>query len=115
MNTYKDFPHESLGFSDIASVLLRGCDAVAELHFGGDGSYSAYVVTKETEIGEHYSPVFSCRTWLWVYDDDECMLRVSAPEITVYRAGDYGCVIYAPGGKFRWGWEYRRSRFPYAK
>ena len=99
MKSYKEFDKHSLGYSDIASVVLRGCDNLAEMRFGGDGNYSAYVVTERAEIGEHYHEVFRCHNWLWVYDDDDRVLIVYGDEIIVYRAGNMGCIIYAPHDK----------------
>lgn len=99
MKTYKDFRKIGLGFSDIAALVLRGCDCIDELHFGGDGHYSAYLVTEEAEIGEHYKEVFRCHSWLWIYDDERCVCMIYAPDIIVYRAGEMGCVIYAPRDK----------------
>lgn len=99
MKTYRDFPKINLGYSDIAALVLRGCDNFAEVRFGGDGSYSAYYVTEEAKIGEHYTEVFSCTTWLWIYDDEQRVAGIYAPKIKVYRAGEMGCIIYAPNAK----------------
>lgn len=100
MKTYKDFPSVWIGDSDIAALLLRPCYGnPTELKFGGDGSYRAYLVTEAASIGAHYTQVLTTNAWLWIYDDNERTFVIYAPEITVYRAGDRGCIIYAPGGK----------------
>ena len=99
MKTYKDFDTRFIGESDIASLTLRSPDSVGILRFCDDGAYDAYIVTEEAEIGAHYHEVFRCRTWLWIFDDQNRTITITAPEIIVYRAGLRGCIIYAPDGK----------------
>lgn len=101
MKTYKDFPKTYLGASDISCLLLRGCDALDELKFGGDGAFYAYMVDQEAEIGSHYELRFECRDWLWIYDDQTKRIEVRADTIQVYRGGDMGCIVYAPGAEFK--------------
>lgn len=100
MKTYKDYPKTYIGASDIASLVLRGCDALSELKLGGDGAYYAYMVDGPAEIGEHYTKRFECRDWLWVYDDQGKRVEIRAETIQVFRGGDYGVIINAPGGEF---------------
>lgn len=102
MKTYKDFEKVQLGGSDCARLILS-CDRLEYLHFGSDGEYSAYFVNEEIELPSHYEKVFECGYSLWIYDDEERTLKVSGDKIEIYRAGDFGCIIYAPGGSCcRW-------------
>lgn len=102
--THKNYEKQFIGCSDIAALTLTGMRPADEpgdgtglktfaLHFGGDGSYDAYVVDDAAEIGAHYALKATCAHWLRVYDDDELVREFEADIIRVYRAGDYGCVI----------------------
>lgn len=55
MRTYKDFQKWNIGSSDIASLLLLGCNENGAepmlLAFGSDGDYSAYIIPDNVEIG----------------------------------------------------------------
>ena len=97
MKTYKDYQKWNIGSSDIASLLLLGCnDNGAEpmlLAFGSDGDYSAYIIPEGVEIGEHYKKVADYSDWLKIYDDDSFVMNIEAKSISVYRAGDFGCII----------------------
>ncbi len=99
MKTYRDFEKIYVGESDIASLILVGCYKEDELktqvlNFGGDGTYGAYIVTDtDAEIGNHYKKVATFNHWLKIYDDNEKTYEVRAKEITIYRAGDFGCII----------------------
>lgn len=99
MKTYKDFEKHFIGESDIATLIMAGCRedegvVTDTLHFGGDGAYSAYVVTEEdATIGMHYKKIASFTHWLKIYDDRELTFKVSAKEINIYRSGDFGCII----------------------
>ena len=95
MKGYKDFRVIELGFSDVASLVLRGCDNLGELKFGGDSDYRAYYVNEPAVIGAHYELAFSCHNWLWIYDDMARTVQINAKTINVYRAGEYGCIIEA--------------------
>jgi len=97
MKTYKDFEKVQLGGSDCARLILS-CDKLEYLHFGSDGEYSAYFVNEGIELPSHYRKVFECNYSLWIYDDEERTLKVSGERIEIYRAGDFGCIIYAPDG-----------------
>lgn len=104
-DSYKDFSKIYLGESNIASVVMVGCQpqggAKAELlRFGEGGSYTAYFVTKDIPITEHYEKVFEFRSRLAIYDDKNYIGVVKAEKIEVYRAGEFGCVIKAVDGKF---------------
>lgn len=101
-----------LGMSDIAQLTMLGCRTngiIPEvLKFGGDGDYSAYLTSDRQEIPPHYSLVaeYECemsfgdkttskvKTWLKIYDDHNLVAEIVAKKIEVYRAGDYGCLIY---------------------
>lgn len=107
MKNYKDFEKEYIGSSDIASLILVGIGEneigldLKELHFGGDGSYKAYIVDqKDVEIGSHYQKVAEFTHWLKIYDDIELVKRFRADHIIVYRAKEMGCIIqtYKEGG-----------------
>ena len=83
-----------LGFSDIATLLLRSCDAQPmEIKFGGDGSYKAYVVNDKSLVPEFYHKEYECSKWLWVYDDNRKVAELTGEKISVYRAGDFGLLI----------------------
>lgn len=105
MMTYKNCEKLYIGSSDVATLVLVGLSPETELikseilHFGGDGSYAAYVVVgDDVEIGAHYTKVASFCEWLRVYDDRERTAKFGGNEINVYRAGDYGCIIQCIGG-----------------
>lgn len=108
MKTYKDFQKWSIGSSDIAALLLLGCnDNGAEpmlLNFGEDGSYSAYIIPDNVEIGKHYKKVAEYNHWLKIYDDDSFVMDIKAKCISVYRAGDFGCIIKVTEPEFKNFW-----------
>ena len=98
MKTYKDFEKQYIGCSDIASLILAGCNekkglSLKELHFGGDGSYQAYIVEEEAEIGSHYRKVAEFSTWMKIYDDEGLVKLFKGKKIIVYRAAEMGCII----------------------
>ena len=98
MKPYKSYARRSIGASDIASLTIRGAslDPMA-LNFGEDGSYSAYIVDGEAEIGAHYELVATTKIWLWVFDDEGDREEFRAETINVYRAGEMGCIIQLIG------------------
>lgn len=92
--SYKDYKKQHLGESDISALVARFGDGdTTEIKFGGDGSYSAYIVDESADIGGHYEIVAQGEFWLWIYDDSERMATFRADKIIVYRAGDMGCII----------------------
>lgn len=97
MKNYKENGKQFIGSSDIATLIVAGyADGgikTTALHFGSDGSYSAYVVDQETEIPEHYKLVCEFEGWLKIYDDEEMTFRANADKIKVYRAAEMGCII----------------------
>lgn len=104
MKSYKDFERHCIGTSDIAKLVIVGCNTEPSyLAFGGDDTYLAYIVTEEAEIGGHYSEVYRCSTWIKIYDDAGLTLNLRTQNIgdpiVVYRAGERGTIIYAPGGR----------------
>lgn len=98
MKTYKDFKKQYIGSSDIASLILAGYKEgegfiTMPLHFWQDGSYSAYIVEGEAEIGSHYEKRAEFNSWLKVYDDEGLVKRFKGNKIIVYRAAEMGCII----------------------
>lgn len=97
MKNYKNFKKQYIGSSDIASLILVGCDekglSLKELHFGQDASYSAYIVEGEAEIGSHYHKVAEFESWMKIYDDEELVKSFKGNKIIVYRAAEMGCII----------------------
>ena len=98
MKNYKEFEQQFIGDSDIATIILVGCRSeegikTEQLHFGKDGSYKAYIVDADAEIGSHYRKVATFNHWLKTYDDAGLTYKVDGKEINIYRAGDFGCVI----------------------
>lgn len=98
MKNYKEFEKCFIGASDIAALLLAGCDQEGDLvsqyvSFGEDADYDAYIVEGEAEIGSHYSLVAEFRYWMKLYDDDTLVREFRADHIKVYRAGMRGCII----------------------
>lgn len=97
-DSYKSYARAELGFSDVASLVLRAMDAnggqkAGIVGFGGDGRYFAYIVDEGAKIGEHYDLVFQGRVWLDVYDDARKVAGFRGDAICVYRAGGFGCII----------------------
>ena len=95
--SYKNYETRPIGDSDIATLILSGCDEsglkLSTLNFGKDASYKAYIVDEHTEIGNHYIKVDTFKHWLRIYDDYGLTYRVEASEINIYRAGEMGCII----------------------
>lgn len=83
----------SLGYSDIATLILSSVYSLERLSLGGDGYYRVHIIDERTPAPEHYTLHSKHRYWLKVYDDRECMLHIDAKNIRVYRAGDYGILI----------------------
>lgn len=96
---YKDFEMIPIGGSDIACLIMAGCHqeegfTTDVLHFGGDGSYWAYLVDEEdVVIGAHYDKVGVYHHWMKLYDDTGRVFFEYGKEFRIYRAGDYGCII----------------------
>ena len=86
-----------LGGSDIAQLLLTSCESEQGIAFalrmGGDGGYTAHIIEGGEKVRPHYKKVYTCRKWLWVYDDTGRTAQFRANIIKVYRAGDYGITI----------------------
>ena len=110
MKNYKDFTAVTLGASDIASLTVRCGANVFDLHFGGDGSYTAYFAPERCKIDAHFERVAHFEIthpedprdwngnspWLWIFDDTQRVFEYEDPkatEINIYRAGEMGCVI----------------------
>ena len=90
---YKDCDMISLGYSDIAALVAVTPEKPEWLLFGGDGTYRAYLLHEDDELGDHYHEVLRAKYWLKIYDDAGLRFFQYADEIVVYRAGDYGCAI----------------------
>lgn len=90
-----DITLEELG--DMYKLEMVNGLKTSTLDFGEDGSYMAYVVDEDAEIGAHYKKVADFKHWLKIYDDDELTYRINAQEINIYRAGDFGCIIQTIG------------------
>lgn len=96
---YKNFNKINIGCSNIASLVFRGPKVLTEINFGEDGNYDAYFVTEKIEIPSHYTLVAESETWAKIYDDYKLTRAIEADKISIYRAGEMGCIIYAPGGE----------------
>ena len=98
---YHEYEKVRLGGSDIAALIMVGCGeedlTTKPLNFGIDGSYNAYLVDEEAEIGDHYSLRGEFEAWLKIYDDDGLVFKVYADKIKVFRAGEMGCIIQTFG------------------
>ena len=81
-----------LGYSDIATLILKSPCNIGEVHTGSDGSYKGYLVDETIEIPDYYKKVYEADTWLNVYDDESLVLQVRAEKINVYNAGN-SCII----------------------
>ena len=92
INNYKAV-RVSLGYSDIADLTVSFTMHVSTLHFGGDASYTAYVITDAQKVPAHYTKVLEDTYWCTIYDDEEGVLRLYANKIEIYRAGEMGCLI----------------------
>lgn len=66
---------------------------VIDLHFGEDGMYTAYIITEETKVPDHYEKIADGECWIKIYDDESLTLELNAHSIEVYRAGSLGCLI----------------------
>lgn len=70
------------------------------LYFGGDGEYDAYFIDEPCIIPNHYQLVYVTTNVLKIIDDDNLEVEILAKVIKIYRACNYGCIIYAIGGTF---------------
>lgn len=98
MKTYKDFEKQYIGSSDIASLILAGCNGgegfvTIPLDFGQDNSYYAYIAEGEVQIGKHYEKKAEFDSWMKVYDDEGLVKQFKGKKIIVYRAAEMGCII----------------------
>lgn len=92
------YSREFIGYSDVSSLILCGIKdnlglSTELLNFGVDGSYYAYVIDDEVEIGGHYEKVSVFTDWLKIYDDDELVKTFISSVINIYRSGDKGVII----------------------
>lgn len=87
-----------IGSSDVAALVMdsESTDPV-RLKFAADGNYSAYVVTSSALIPDHYTRVYGSRSWLRIFDDNGKCLEFQAPNISVWRAGGFGCIVCLEG------------------
>lgn len=103
--TYKEYPKQHLGSSDIANITVRYADDEIEnhnyihyfnLHFGGDGDYYAYLIDNDyCKIPQHYELVFDKKVYLVDFiDDREVTYHISKQcNLKIWRAGNFGCII----------------------
>lgn len=108
MKNYHDFEKVYIGISDIGTVITVGMGEKGlktdSISFGSDGVYTAYFVNEEIEIPTHYRLEQEFAYWLKIYDDQKCQLYIRAAKgktIKIYRAGMFGCLIYAPGAEIK--------------
>lgn len=103
MKPYDEYEMRDIGVSDVAALTLVGFNGKeVESHvlkFEGDGSYRAYIVDENAEIGTHYTKEAAFESWMRVYDDLGLTWEGYAQRINVFRAGDYGCIIQHIGAK----------------
>lgn len=91
--SYKEYPARYIGSSDCAFLTVSAPKGCTRLFFGEDGSYKAYIVDGNAEIGTHYNKVFTANTWIKIFDDEELTFSADAKEINIYQAGMRGCII----------------------
>ena len=84
-----------LGDSDGAEVIVCTPHDLQRLHFGEDGSYSAYITHNAKEnIPAYYDLEFTVKgPWLRIYDDTEKTATLAGARFNFYRAGEFGCII----------------------
>ena len=88
---YKDKTID-LGYSDIATLILKSPCNIGEVHTGSDGDYKGYLVDETVEIPDYYKKVYEADTWVKVYDDEAMVFEARAKKINVYNAGK-SCII----------------------
>ena len=81
------------GASDIASLVIRGANYLAQVHFGGDDSYRCYLIDEDYELPTHYKKIGECESWASIIDDFEITTKIRADKIEFFRAGDFGFLI----------------------
>lgn len=101
MKNYKDYNKTYIGSSDSAYLTLKTITGTTEkLCFGEDGSYSAYVVDEDTLIPKHYHKEFEFTDSLEIYNNfGELEWSAKAKQISVYTAGNFGCLIKLEGAE----------------
>lgn len=101
MKSYKNYYKTCIGGSDVAHLTLKTSNGTTEsLYFGGDGNYSTYIVNEYTPVPKHYHKEFECNDSLEIYNDfGELEWSAKAKNISVYRAGEYGCLIKLEGAE----------------
>jgi len=101
MKSYNEFDKVYIGGSDGACLILASYQKLQDLYFGEDNDYKAWFVDEVIELPHHYKKEFECDNWVKIYDDVERVIEINAEHIKIYRAGEMGCLIYAPGGYIR--------------
>lgn len=108
MKDHHEYPKQYIGWSDIAQLMLRGCNKEAGLmSYPEDGSYFAYIVDEEAEIPSHYELIYCTSNWLWIYSDEARTAEFEGRFIEVYRAGAFGCIIRI----FKTSQAYKQGKF----
>ena len=104
MKSYKEYEKKYIGMSDIANLILAGSSdnglKLAVLHFGMDSYDYAYSIYADAdnapaakETVKNYRKVAEFKSWLRIYDDSFLTQEFNANKISVYRAGEMGCII----------------------
>lgn len=118
---YKDFPKLDIGGSDSAYLTVNSTEDINgnisnadhELKFGEDGDYKAYITYGDVEIGSHYKKKLEFNNAkITISDDDGPSFFALAEKITIYRAGEFGCIIDLQGdniqfGSFSYSYQYK--------
>ena len=89
----------SFGYSDVAFLTAIGGGEDGKpkaefIRFAGDGTYKAYLVDNREIIPSHYRKICEFENWVRVYDDTELIYEINVKKTEIYRAGDYGLLIY---------------------
>ncbi len=109
MKSYHEYKKEHIGYSDMASLILKGCANDEELinmsrkereqltlfnlAMGINGNYNAYIVDEKCKIPEYYELVKVFKLWMKIYDDEKLIKEYYADQILIYRAYLCGTII----------------------
>lgn len=99
MKSYKDYPKQWIGSSDVASLWFCGEISTKEVHFGKDGDYSAYIIPDNVPIGDHYKlctlATSTAYNTIKIVDEKGIAQTILTNVIGahIYRAGEMGIII----------------------
>lgn len=90
---YIDFIKIAVGVTDIASCMVRSCDATAqEITLAGDGYIFLRLCPEGILLPEFYSLAAVDSGWIWLYDDSRRIAKIIPEDITkpirLYKAGN---------------------------